>query len=336
MKRHHYIALLVLLLCCAALFMFWGREHPVPIKAKQDLDATVRKEEGQSPSPPPMAILPPLNPQLANQETQEQKLTRLFSNAINFYGKVVDENGLPVEAARVRYSAPSSFIEIQKGSIDGPITGPDGKFAITGKQGAGIQVSVSHLGYYETDKSHGQFTYFENTDKNPTTSNPAVFVLQKKGTSEPLLKLKQVLRTVPKDGRAVQVGLSEEKAGDITVQAWTSPRAQGAANNAPFDWKVRVEVPGGGLVANEDQFQFQAPESGYAPAIEYDMPVSGIEGKWRDRLEQTYFVKLGNGNYARMRFQMIAGGNHFAVVESYYNPSGSRNLEYDPNMTVKK
>ena len=32
-------------------------------------------------------------------------------------------------------------------------------------------------------------------------------------------------------------------------------------------------------------------------------------------------MKLGNGNYARMRFQLVAGGNHFAVVESYYNPS---------------
>jgi hypothetical protein len=37
------------------------------------------------------------------------------------------------------------------------------------------------------------------------------------------------------------------------------------------------------------------------------MPFAGIDGKWRDRSEQTYFVKLESGGYVRMRFQMDAG-----------------------------
>lgn len=64
-------------------------------------------------------------------------------------------------------------------------------------------------------------------------------------------------------------------------------------------------------------------------AIEFEMPFAGIDGKWRDLFEQTYFVKLESGGYVRMRFQMIGSGGYVAVVESYYNPSGSRNLEYD-------
>jgi hypothetical protein len=70
-------------------------------------------------------------------------------------------------------------------------------------------------------------------------------------------------------------------------------------------------------------------------AIEFEMPFAGIDGKWRNRSEQTYFVKLESGGYVRMRFQMIADGGHFAVVESYYNSSGSRNLEYDSANAIK-
>jgi hypothetical protein len=256
----------------------------------------------------------------------------MFLNAVNFYGKVVDETGSPVEGASIRYSVPSNLAEIGKGTGQGPTTDSGGLFSITGKTGAGITVFASHPNYYSTNQSSGQFKYFENTEKNPSLSNPAIFVLRKKGDAEPLVKEKQVLRNVPKNGQSVRVGLAGANGGDLTIQAWTSPRPAGAANNMPFDWKVRVEVPGGGLVAYDDAYQFEAPAEGYVPSVEFAMPASGIDGKWRDRFEETFFVKLANGNYARMRFQMIAGGNHFAVVESYYNPTpGSRNLEYDPN-----
>lgn len=340
MKRRYYVLLAGLLVVACFIAIYFPSNHQPASKEKKPSIAAPAPKEMQSPKstaaapPAPVPALP--IPSAAQQEIQERKWDTVFANAVNFYGKVVDENGTPIQGARVRYAVPSNLLQIGKGTSEGPLTDGNGLFSITGKTGAGITVIVAHPDFYNTDQSSRQFSYFRETDRNPNASNPAVFVLRKKGTSEPLLKLKQVVRTVPKDGRAVRIGLSGEKAGDMTVRAWTSPRAQGAANNAPFAWKVRVEVPGGGLMANEDQFQFQAPESGYAPAIEYDMPASGIDGKWRDRLEQTYFVKLGNGNYARMRFQMIAGGNHFAVVESYYNPSGSRNLEYDPNITAQK
>jgi len=284
----------------------------------------------------PPSSLPPPNPNLPKPVSEEDRWEPMFLNAVNFYGKVVDETGSPVEGASIRYSVPSNLAEIGKGTVQGPISDSSGLFSITGKTGAGITVFASHPNYYSSDQSSGQFKYFENTEKNPSSYKPAIFVLRKKGDAEPLVKEKQVLRNVPKDGQPVRVGLSSTSASDLTIQAWTSPRAQGAANNFPFAWKVRVEVPGGGLAAYEDAYQFEAPEEGYARSVEFLMPESGINGKWRSDFEGTFFVKLASGNYARMRFQMIAGGNHFAVVESYYNPTpGSRNLEFDPAKVVK-
>ena len=56
--------------------------------------------------------------------------------------------------------------------------------------------------------------------------------------------------------------------------------------------------------------------------------------KWQPQAERSYFLKLANGCYARIEFKMIAGGDHYFKIESYLNPSGSRNLEYDPKKSI--
>lgn len=343
MKRRRYVLLLVsvVVLCGIAVFYFLTRRPLESEKKRLPVAASTPAKLQTSPSvsiatpTPPIPFALPSDP-VMQREIQDRKWDAVFSNSVNFYGKVVDEKGAPIEGASVRYSVPSNLLQIGKGTIEGPPTDANGLFSITGKTGAGITVVVAHPNYYNTDQSSRQVSYFGKIDPKPTASVPAVFVLRKKGTAEPLLKLKQVIRSVPIDGRPMQVGLTGSNSGDMTVAAWTSHPSQGAAKNAPFAWKVRVAVPRGGLIAYEDQYQFEAPESGYVPSVEFNMPAGGIDGKWKSDFEQTYFVKLGNGKYARMRFRMIAGGEHFAVVESYYNPFGSRNLEYDPQVIPEK
>jgi hypothetical protein len=38
-------------------------------------------------------------------------------------------------------------------------------------------------------------------------------------------------------------------------------------------------------------------------------------------------MQVADGRYGRMTFSMIAGGQHFCMIDSVLNPSGSRNLE---------
>lgn len=271
----------------------------------------------------------------------EEGLTSALATPIDFFGIVLDQHNQPVPGAQVAFSIVSTLDFVNPKQQTGELSGEDGRFSVLGKRGASIFVKVSHSDYFFSPSAQQTFSFYQNPDavKNeqlPGRAQPAVFRLIKKGDAEPLLKQKQVLRNVPKNGQPVRVGLAGPNGGDLNIHAWTSPRPAGAANNAPFDWRVRVEVPGGGLLAYEDVYQFEAPAEGYTPSVEFAMPAGGIDGKWRDRFEGTFFVKLANGNYARMRFQMIAGGNHFAVVESYYNPTpGSRNLEFDPAKVVK-
>lgn len=332
-----------LALFALAIFLLWPKASS---HKEEETTATQTQPEREGHEPPPSGqeSKADLNsPEFFHERAKrnEEGVTKALKTPIDFYGIVLDQHDQPVSDAQVVYSIVSTFDFVNPKRQSGQASGPDGRFSILGKHGASIYVKVSHPDYLFSPSAQKTFSFYHNpnavqNERLPARDQPAVFRLIKKGDAEPLLKLKQVLRNLPKNGQAVRAGLTGEKSDDVTVQAWTSPRPAGAANNAPFAWKVRVEVPGGGLVAYEDRYQFEAPEGGYVPSVEFEMPAGGIDGKWRDRFEQTYFVKLSNGNYARMRFQMIAGGNHFAVVESYYNPSGSRNLEYDPNIAVQK
>jgi hypothetical protein len=82
------------------------------------------------------------------------------------------------------------------------------------------------------------------------------------------------------------------------------------------------------VVERTGKFDFEAPISGYQSIVEFSM--SKDAERWKNDFEAEYFVKLANGHYARMEFRITTGGDHFASIDVYYNPSGSRNLEYDP------
>jgi hypothetical protein len=84
-------------------------------------------------------------------------------------------------------------------------------------------------------------------------------------------------------------------------------------------------VPQGGLLLSHEEFPFLAPETGYVASVEFTMPANRDD--WRDQVDATFFYRLPDGRYGRGAFSMIAGGDHFCMVESFLNPSGSRNLE---------
>lgn len=336
MKRRYYILGISLIFILVVLVWFTSPKDPQKpdIASASESPASAVQRDNLSPQEPsiPQAA-PAVNPAIAEQ-SRDTVIQRYFSQPINFHGKVVDEKGVPVDAAEIQYSVYSDWLRPNQKSVAGPKSDSSGKFAITGKSGASIFVRVTHPDFYETEQSKGNFSFGDSGGFSSSSSEPVVFVLHKKGMAEPLVSLRQV-KPVQKDGTEARINVGEN-VGGLTVQMWASPPKPGAVNGVPFAWKCRVSVTGGGLVPYKDEYQFTAPEKGYAPFAEFEMPEEGKDGKWRDRFEQLYFLKLANGHYARAHFRIIATGGHFAVVQSYYNPSGSRNLEYDPSKTISR
>ena len=113
--------------------------------------------------------------------------------------------------------------------------------------------------------------------------------------------------------------------GQFRVQYWME--APEDPSQRQFPWRCRITVPGGGLQATTEEFAFTAPEKGYSEAVEV-VSESRPEA-WSRKMDQSYYVRLPDGNYGRVKFNLVGSQNPFFGVEAFINPSGSRNLEYD-------
>lgn len=265
----------------------------------------------------------------------------IYTAPIAFFGKVQDQYGKPVPDAQIDYSVIDKYFE--PASKKSGVADKNGNFSLTGVQGAALTVGVSKEGYDPIyQQSNGAFSFGVPNDSQrdrptPTQENPAMFVLRKKASAEPLVAIdRDVL--VPKDGRPVEVSLKTGKAvgaarGDIKIECWTSDQTKDAQGR--YEWRYRLSVPGGGVTKRQDpELNFQAPEDGYQPNLESHMlPTSP---RWRPDDDGQYWVKLADGTFARMRFRITTGGGHFASIISYLNPTpGDRNLEFDPKNQIK-
>lgn len=246
---------------------------------------------------------------------------------IEFYGLVVDQSNNPVADATITFDCNdlsekgTSFYE-RKSDVNG-------MFSLTGIRGEGITVHVSRKGYYTSKNDRDNFEYGQGGRYQfaPNLGNPVVFHLRKKGVGADLVGMKQNYR-VARDGTPLGIDLATGKAttggsGDFVVQCWTDD--QGKTSGQKYDWHCVVTVPGGGVVPTDEEFPFQAPENGYVPTNGIAMPADGTN--WTSDVDLKFYYRLADGRYGRMTFSMIAGGQHFCMIDSVLNPSGSRNLE---------
>ena len=103
--------------------------------------------------------------------------------------------------------------------------------------------------------------------------------------------------------------------GQLEIQGWSGLRSE--AN--PYDWKVRVRLPNGGISESTNYFDFIAPGTGYSNSA--SMEVGGGE-----MAQKTYFLKVASG-YIRFKLKVIMGKDMFVSGDYCYNPDGSPNLE---------
>jgi len=99
-----------------------------------------------------------------------------------------------------------------------------------------------------------------------------------------------------------------------------------------LDWKITLEVLDGGLIESDAPFMYEAPETGYQTT--WSSSYSKESGRTSGTAK--FYVKAGNV-YGKLDvayepyFTQGAGfGNGFLIVEYWVNPSGSRNLLYNP------
>lgn len=345
MKKYRVYLVLALGLLMIAAIWLWRCQHTpalLLVAQQEQPPSPISPANGQ---PTPIFTATPseraLKQKIATGEQAKQEQEKVFLSAfntpINFWGKVIDQNGNPVEGAEIIFCANDKYWE--PGSKYHTKSDQNGLFSITGVKGINLSVGIQKAGYYRNPESYGAISYVTRDPKErpvPTVDNPAIFVLRKMGDTVPLVRVTERTVRVPKSGAPVGVSLATGQTmsstqGGLTVECWTDDQSKNAQEQ--YNWHCRLTVPGGGLIECSDQYTFEAPAGGYKSSVE----LTPSHEKWSARAEQQYYVKLPDDRYARISFKIRTGGEHYFVIESYLNPNpGNRNLEFDPAKAVKK
>ncbi len=279
---------------------------------------------------------------MANKNPARDIMIKMYTAPIDFWGKVIDEKGNPISKAKIEYNvADKPLFDTSGIKIDGE-SDEYGKFSLTNEKGSFLQVFVSKDGYYgKTGISTHTLRYGLRGRpgiKLPTPENPTIFVLRKRGEGAALIRIPYQSHRISKDGTPFEIKLKTgQKAflgqGDLKVEYWALSEKDSTKH---FDWRCRISVAGGGVTPwkGQEEFDFKAPSDGYQTFDEISMPKT--TECWLNDVTRKYFVKTANNKYASIEFGIIAANEPFFVIKGYYNPSGSRNLEFDPEKLINK
>ena len=329
MRRRLFVSALILII----LHIIWW---PVPIKSVEPphiVEIPTPQIRNDTPVPPvvgqtnPIPLVSPIT----SLEERQSAFRAAFKTPIVFYGRVMDQHDNPVAEATVIYYI-SDHPERNSSQYQG-ITDGDGFFSISEVTGISLAVQVSKNGYLKLPPnnprvtSSGMFDYAAGTNRHlPDRNSPVIFRLHKVGPAEQLVRVGEKNFRIARDGSPLTISVDEQGSHQLVLRCWNQ-ELQRLASQRQYDWRLEITVPNGGLVTRKDAFDFEAPEALYMPSDTVEMPAS-LANQWRSFAERSYFIRFGDGTFARVNLRMRAGGDHFVVWESFYNPKlGSPNLE---------
>jgi hypothetical protein len=134
---------------------------------------------------------------------------------------------------------------------------------------------------------------------------------------------------MPRNGDPVTVTLDIPER-TIELRCWTDEAQK--ESDGRYDWKLHIEVKGGGIQPRTSDLDFTAPQSGYKSVERIEMLRTQNRADWNDDFGGSYWLHYGGGIFGTVKVRMIAGGAHYSIVSGYVNPKpGSRNLAASPS-----
>ena len=144
------------------------------------------------------------------------------------------------------------------------------------------------------------------------------------------------------DGTSYMIDLTGNKitegtntVGDLMI--WLK-RAANIKPREKYEWSFGMAAVDGGLVdVSNGDYLNEAPATGYQG--EYRLDMNPANPRWRGWDEQrTFFFKSQDGkHYGHIRIRINPDHRDGASLEvdSFMNPAGSRNLEFDPAKQIR-
>lgn len=268
-----------------------------------------------------------------------------YISAIEFYGKIIDQNNDPVVGAKVlavintydrnldehikhrglRYR----YDKIQKCSDD------NGFFTIDKVKGLNLVIKgIEKEGYFASIDGKDTFVFnkYHSSDVRHVAqkNNPVVFYLWKEGRKTKLIhkKLKIKIRDNAKYYSIIflegKIYNEYDNRGDLFAKLIIGD--QNGSNR--YDWKLVLKTIDGGIVETKDKYIFLAPKTGYNE--NYTLQVNKSDEDWSIRASRKFYFRSINGKFfAAINAKVWAyhDGRGMLILEYYLNDKGGRNLE---------
>ena len=258
---------------------------------------------------------------------------------LEFYGKVLDQHDQPVAGAKVEIGL---NVADEKGSNDRELVSHiDGTFSLTGIKGERVYVDINVPEGYTCGKkgNSGSYNYAIPGIFNfhvPDPNQPVIFKLWKYKKPEPMHHW-QLASKVKTDGTVGWFDLTSGKAGAGGLGVSVVDHDTGDANVVHVTYKLLCGV-GCGVLETKDDPMFTPPDAGYQKEIIHELHWKQGEITRTEAGKFRFYYHGDDGKYAAAEAEI-----HFNTPKScdvalfiHQNPSGSRNLEYDPALEIQE
>lgn len=259
---------------------------------------------------------------------------------IFFYGRLQDQFSNAVVGATISFAVQYENAA-DRGVRRGQVTSDEnGFFTISGYRGANLTLTPTAPGYVvATKETTFRYSQISPGFFVPDAKNPTIVRMWKRQGAERLIHFQAQVHA-PLDGTPVsydlQTGQRVQSGGDIVIRVLSSPAP---SFRDKYDWQVKVDAVNGGLIHSEDDFNemFQAPDVGYQPEFETNYWKNA--NTWATTFNETFYLSSRNGNcYGKVAIEILSDivkdGQVAVILNSYTDPTTSRNLEVDQEMVI--
>lgn len=255
---------------------------------------------------------------------------KLLDKPINYWGKVVDQQNIPISNANVK---------IQIGQATGVntkifTTDNSGVFEVSAISGSDFLITeINASGYELLDSNHDKVGYENDGSTAIDRNNPVIFTMRKK--EPPTVVVEGDISVVfAKDVKYYDVDLIEK----IDEEPYDLQRYHGSYAHA--DIRTRVEYS-----ADTDAYTFilETPDSGSGiielnqslyvpPDTGYKTPYKIVVPKGQQKKTFLYVKSRGGQVYSKLDIKFapaVKDDKIYWAAKAHTNPIGERNLDFD-------
>jgi hypothetical protein len=255
--------------------------------------------------------------------------------SLDFFGKIVDQNGDPVVGAKIEgiASKATGILNDKDYKSHFTTTDKDGKFEFLGIHGVNLVTRPQKSGY----EYSRQLPDSRPADYHPDPNNPVVFTMWKLKGPEPM-KHTEFRARIPYDATTTLFDLFSGKKnsnGNLQITLLRNPLSVRRGKDH-FDWTLKIEIPSGGLLPENDDYPNWASENGYQPF--FLKAVNATDSPWQARFIQNFYFKDAVGHFGRLFVDVTTDSDTADTgmrIEAWINPSGSQNLEFDRSKQIR-